>query len=163
MKLNKKVKLIIGIVIFFIFVDQISKFIVNISVKEEVNIIPNFFSITKIENEGIAFGLNKRNISNILLISIILLLLVNYMIKQKENISNLNYLFLSMILAGGFSNLIDRIFKGAVLDFLKIADFPIFNFADICIVIGWMLFVISFMRVSYKEIKFEKNKHDKGV
>jgi len=43
MKLNKKVKLIIGIVIFFIFVDQISKFIVNISVKEEVNIIPNFF------------------------------------------------------------------------------------------------------------------------
>ncbi len=65
-------------------------------------------------------------------------------------------LFISFIIAGGFSNLLDRIFRGAVLDFIKIGSFPVFNLADVFIVIGWILFVVNIMRFSFKELNNNK-------
>ena len=51
-----------------------------------------------------------------------------------------------MILGGGISNLIDRLFRGFVIDYLDINylfKYPIFNLADICIVIGVFLIIMS--------------------
>lgn len=51
-----------------------------------------------------------------------------------------------LIVAGGVGNLIDRFFRGYVVDFLyfKWIDFPIFNVADCCVVIGAILLLIFF-------------------
>ena len=64
-------------------------------------------------------------------------------------------IFLSFIIAGGISNVMDRMFRGAVFDFIKIGQFPVFNFADICIVVGWLLFAISFIKDTAIDMKVE--------
>ena len=50
--------------------------------------------------------------------------------------------FLSFILAGGISNVIDRLIHGYVIEWIKISKLPVFNIADILIVIGWLSLAI---------------------
>lgn len=149
-----KIVYILGLIL--IILDQTSKIIVNSYIKEDVEIITNnVLTITKVENEGIAFGLNKRNLGNIGLSIIVICVIINYMISQKDKMNKKVIVFLSFILAGGFSNVIDRLFKGAVFDFIKIGNFPVFNIADICIVLGWILFVIDFIKNNAIDILVE--------
>ena len=82
--------------------------------------------------------------------------MIRYVITQRQFMTSKMIIFLSLILAGGFSNLIDRIFRGAVLDFIKIGTFPVFNFADVFIVIGWILFLINILKFSFKELDNNK-------
>jgi signal peptidase II len=52
---------------------------------------------------------------------------------------------LILIISGGFGNLIDRVFRdGKVIDYIdaRFIDFPVFNFADICVVIGAILLAV---------------------
>lgn len=160
MELKKIVKISCIIIIIFIILDQTSKILIDNLVTSDVKFIPNILTITKLENEGLAFGINKQNLGNAILVIVVLIFMIKYMIDQKENMTTKNVIFLSLILAGGISNLIDRIFRGAVFDFIQIGNFPVFNFADMSIVIGWILFVINFIFYSYKEVK-EIVKEDK--
>ena len=81
------------------------------------------------------------------------------MINQKENIDNATYIILTIILAGGVGNFIDRIFRGHVIDFIDITgiiSFPKFNLADIYIVCGWIILAFIFAKNTMeirKEIK----------
>ena len=63
---------------------------------------------------------------------------------------------LCVILAGGFGNLIDRVVRGYVVDFINVfpsLNFPIFNLADIYITLGWIFLAFIFATYTYKEIK----------
>ena len=67
---------------------------------------------------------------------------------QSYRIDKKTQIILSMVLAGGISNLIDRIFRGFVLDFIDLSpliSFPVFNIADALIVVGWMELAITTM------------------
>jgi len=67
------------------------------------------------------------------------------MMSKKYKFDDKTKLGFSLILAGGIGNLIDRIFRGYVIDYIdisKIFSYPVFNFADICIVIGVILVII---------------------
>ena len=66
-----------------------------------------------------------------------------------------------LILAGGIGNMIDRLAYGYVVDFLyvKLINFPIFNFADCCVVIGAALLLVAFLFV-YKDEKIQPVKAD---
>lgn len=149
-----KIILIIGFVL--IILDQTSKIVINNFMENDIKIIPNdILTITKVENEGIAFGLNKQNIGNIALSVIVLAVIFNYIISQKDRMKKSIIIFLSFIISGGISNVLDRIFKGAVFDFIKIGEFPVFNFADMFIVCGWILFVINFIKETAIDLKAE--------
>jgi signal peptidase II len=130
MELKKIKKVVIIVLLLTILLDQASKIIVEITVSDSITIIPDTLYIEKIENEGIAFGLNKQNVLNIFLSIVIICLIISYMISQKENMDSKKIILLGLMIGGGASNLIDRIFKGAVLDFIKIGTFPVFNLAD---------------------------------
>ena len=153
MKLKKILRIVLLVSLILIIIDQISKILINNLVNEDIKIVPNLFTITKLENKGMAFGINKQNIGNTLISLIILFVIFNYIISQRERMKPKTVIFMSFIIAGGVSNIIDRIFKGAVFDFIKIAEFPVFNFADMFIVIGWILFAVSFLKETAIDIK----------
>ena len=153
----KKILKIIGIIgLILIILDQTSKIMINEWVEQDISVIPNdVLTITKVENEGIAFGLNKQNVGNIGLSIIILIAIFNYVIAQKSRLTRTVIIYLSLIIAGGISNVIDRIFRGAVFDFIQIGSFPVFNLADAFIVCGWLLFVIHFIKETAIDVKAE--------
>ena len=117
---------ILGIII--ILIDQLSKVLM---INKKITIIPNFLNFTYAENTGGAFGLGTKYI--ILAISLVLIIgLIIYLIKNKSKVTS--YIPFIMIIAGSIGNLIDRLFRGFVIDFIDVSlfNFPIFNIADIC-------------------------------
>ena len=150
---NKKCMITIVLIILLILIDQIMKLYVSTSVNDNLVIINNILKIEKISNEGIAFGFNKENIQNIFLSILVIILIIKFLIRHEKNMNILARICLSMIISGGISNLIDRIFRGAVFDFIKLGiNFPVFNFADILIFIGWIIYVIYLMIFAFRTI-----------
>lgn len=142
---------IIIISIFILLIDQVTKALASIylTLNKSIDIITNFFSLTLTNNYGAAFGIFKY--SNTLLIIatlIILIILYKYMHSFKKNMRN--KIAFGFILGGVFGNLIDRIIKGYVIDFLDFKifnyDYPVFNVADIAIVIGVILLGYAIIR-----------------
>lgn len=121
---------IIGIIILII--DQLSKILI---IDKNISIIPNFLKFNYTQNTGGAFGIGRINI--ILIISILIIIgIIVFLIKEKKK--NTNYIPFVLILSGSIGNLIDRLFRGYVIDFIdiNIFNFPNFNIADISIVFG---------------------------
>ena len=121
---------IIGIVI--VIIDQLSKMLI---INKKIPVIPNFLEFNYTQNTGGAFGIVRINF--ILIISLMIIIgIIMYLIKENKKITN--YIPFVLLLSGSIGNLIDRIFKGYVIDFIdiNILDFPNFNIADISIVFG---------------------------
>lgn len=75
---------------------------------------------------------------------IILCILLYFLIKNHKNIHKLIKTSLVLIIGGGASNLIDRLLRGYVVDYIdinQIFNYPVFNIADMCVVIGVVLLV----------------------
>ena len=139
---------IIGIII--ILIDQLTKFLL---LNKNFTIIPNFLNITYTENRGGAFGIGTSTIITIISIIIIVGILI-YIIHERRK--NINYIPFILILAGSIGNLIDRICKGFVVDYIDINlfNYPAFNIADICIVLGVLIILIQMI----KKIFFDSKK-----
>lgn len=116
--------------------------------------------LTYLENDGAAFGSFAG--MRWILICVIALLMVfcaYYMIKHKKE--KLTLISMTLIISGGLGNIIDRLFRdGKVVDYfeVKFMDFAIFNFADCCVVVGVILFLIQMIFFDFrKKDKAEKN------
>lgn len=142
----KKMLYVIGI---SLILDQIIKVVVssNMSLYQSINIINNFFSITYVRNNGAAWSILSGNRLFLIIISLLALgLIYLYFIKNKEltKLENFSY---GLLIGGTIGNLIDRIIHGYVIDYLDFKifnySFPVFNLADICIVIGVILVCVS--------------------
>ena len=142
--------------IILLCIDQISKLlVVNLLTKtDSITIIKNFFYLTYINNDGAAFSiLVGKRIFLILIAVLVIVMLIRYI--KKNNIQNkLELVSISLIIGGSLGNLMDRVVRGYVIDFLDFKifnyNFPIFNLADTFIVIGVFLLLL-------KEIRKETN------
>lgn len=136
----------------FVLIDQISKIIIsNILTKgKSIEVIKSFFYLTYTHNEGAAFSILLGKRIFLILIAIIIIALLIYYIKKNKIEGRLNKISLSLIIGGAFGNLIDRIVRGYVIDFLDFKifnyNYPIFNLADTFIVIGVILLIIEMIR-----------------
>lgn len=151
--------LIIYLSIILFLIDQISKLLVVklVDINSSIELIKNFFYLTYTHNTGAAFSiLIGQRILLILIAVIILVLIFNYLIKNKVE-GKLDRLVFSLIIGGSLGNLIDRIIRGYVVDFIDVKifgyNFPIFNLADTFIVIG--VFLLLIITITRKE-----DKHD---
>lgn len=152
---NKKALLII-LGIFIILLDQITKAIL---IGRNITIIPNILNFTYTENTGVAFGIGSNNLLFIIIVNIILLGIIIKFIKERKEQVNFSILVsLILILSGGIGNLIDRIVRGYVIDFIDINlfNFPNFNIADISISIGIISLIFILCNSILKEKKVEE-------
>ena len=115
------------------------------TLNSSVNIISGFFRLTYVRNEGAAFSLFENKQIFLIIITIIALVFMFYFLKNKV-FKKYEIIIYSMILSGVLANLADRIFRGYVIDYLDFTivkyDFPIFNLADIMIVLGCILLIV---------------------
>ena len=146
-------------VAFLVVLDQIIKLVVYNTIRvagREIVLIPNILSLNYIENYGASFGLLFTQLFLIGLGLVIIIAIIRILFSKKYELNNISKLGLSLVLAGGIGNLIDRIFRGYVIDYLDISnlfEFPIFNFADMCVNIG---VIIVFIMIIVKTVKAQE-------
>ena len=147
--MKKIIYLIAGI---GIIVDQITKLLASIYL-DNIDIIPGFFSLTYVENKGAAWGILNNSTIVLVGISVIVLLLISKYISSTIEFTKLSVVSYGLLIGGIFGNLIDRIFRGFVIDFLNFNilgyNFPVFNIADTMIVIGVILMFIEVIGDTY--------------
>ena len=146
--MNKKTYIIAVLVLI---IDQVSKSLVEIflNLHENFTVIKNFFYITVAHNTGGAWSIFSNHSYLFIVASVIaILLLIKFMFGFKNNFRN-NLAF-GFLFGGIFSNLADRVFLGYVRDFLDFKifgyDYPIFNIADVAIVIGVILLIVAVIK-----------------
>lgn len=134
--------------VVLIIVDQIVKVAVVTNIKDDaVTIIKGILRFSYCENEGVAFSFGNGHVPVFIVLNLLMICgLVVFYERNKKDFNLVNKIFFTMVIAGGTSNLIDRAFRGYVIDFIDIGelfDFAIFNVADIFIVCGIIGLVIS--------------------
>lgn len=137
--------------------DQISKHIIlaTMQIGESFNFINYILNITFTTNTGASFGILKNHRWVFMSLSTVALILMTaaivYLMHKKSKDNMFIAVALAFMLGGGFGNMIDRVAKGYVVDFLEFAfvDFAIFNLADTFICIGSVLFCICIFAGKY--------------
>ncbi len=126
-------------------VDQIIKWMVvhGLVMYEKIPIFGGLITVTHIRNSGAAYNLfSDMPLLLIFFPGIVMTLGLIYIGVKSKTSNKLLMLSFSMVIGGGLGNLIDRISKGYVVDYLDIKIIPVFNVADMCICIGCGLLFI---------------------
>lgn len=148
-------------------VDQIIKLIVvqTLDQYESIVLIPKVLRVTLIYNDGAAFGIfGGRSVFLIIFTVVILLLLFGLILKNK--LQNCYLIPIGIICAGGLGNLIDRIIRGEVIDYIDLEFWPfnhfaIFNLSDCMVVFGVIALVLAIITNEF--ISDKKDKKEKGA
>ncbi len=128
------------LVLVGILIDQITK-LLALRIEDSIEVIPGILNFTLVKNEGAVFGFAQGSSYILLGISLVICLVVLgtiiFLKYKDEDVSPGFYL----ILSGGVGNIIDRMFRGFVVDFIDTPFIATFNVADSLIVIGviWLI------------------------
>lgn len=142
--------------------DRLTKWVVvtNMELQETIHIIKigdtEVLNVYYCLNNGAAFSQFKGHRWPLIVVTSALILWLLYLMLFKRVKRPANMAAVSLVLAGGIGNLIDRLFNdGLVVDFIdfRLINFPIFNVADICAVCGAILFFIVVLTDDIKEKK----------
>lgn len=138
-----------AIFLILIGIDQLSKFYIEntMFIGESRPLIEGIFHITYVRNTGISFGLLADRTGIILIIQLFIILLLFYLKSQVFSNNFYINLFFVFVFAGAAGNILDRLIYGYVIDFFDFQIWPVFNFADIYIVLGVLgliLFIFKF-------------------
>lgn len=145
---KKIIKMIIAVVIL-VSIDQITKYMaVEFLTNNSIDIIPGFFKLELLYNNGAAFGILSNSRLFFCILTVILCVIIEYVYIKTP--ANKKYIFLNIILlvflSGAIGNLIDRIKTGLVVDFLSFKFgsyyFPTFNVADIYVTVSAIVLLL---------------------
>lgn len=128
--------------VVLIVIDQLIKYYVFINQPQKV-LIPEVLSITYAQNTGTLFGMAQGSNHIFVITSLIIIAAIVFIIFKRTEKYSVKRKFWQLILAGGIGNLIDRIYRGFVIDYVFIKYFGVCNFADFCIVIGVIILIIE--------------------
>lgn len=164
--MKKNIVLIVSLVL----IDQLIKVLVfeYLSQANSITLISGVLSLTYVENTGAAFGLWNSRWLLVALNIIIIFVIVKLLLSKKYEFTKPMKIAYSLILSGGITNLIDRLIRGYVIDYIDITElfnYPVFNLADICIIIGVVIIVITIItktlqkqEQNYERVQNKQNK-----
>ena len=136
----------IALILFLVIImlDQLTKYAVrsSLAVGENIPLLP-FLSLTHVQNTGAAFGLFKDMQLVLSIVSLAVLGLVIFFYVREDS-RHMQYSF-ALFTGGIVGNLVERVFRGAVTDFIALPYWPAFNVADSAItlsVLAMIYFVV---------------------
>lgn len=133
-----KLSITILIIIAIILIDQVSKILVINFVKQDVGIITLSQKSEEIKIDDV--------IISILSDCVVFTVIIKFLKEQSKYMSTKVKYSLAVILGGGMSNCIDKIWNGEVINFIKIGRLPSVNIANILYIIGWITFLIFMVK-----------------
>ena len=133
-----KIKVFSMFVIFIlVFADQIIKYFVDAYLKPigSVPVIDKVLQFSYYENDGAMMGMMSGKTLTMTILAVICLAVIMFVIFSGKVKFGVDYWCIVFMMSGGLGNIIDRIFRGYVIDYIEVlfVDFYIFNFAD-CLV-----------------------------
>ena len=150
--MNKSFKSVCFFGILFFIIDQaIKMFLSSKMVLGQTNIlIKDFLNITYVHNTGAAFSLFSGNRWLLVFVGVFATICLLVYIAKLVHLTDFDIFSYSLLLGGVLGNLVDRIFRGYVVDYISLNifgyHFPIFNFADMCIVVSIILIFCSALK-----------------
>lgn len=136
--------------------DQITKYVIRESMfrGQSIDVLGSFFSLTYVQNNGAAFGLELGGRWSFIAVTILVAAFILFYYARSERTRTARWA-LALILGGALGNLVDRVWIGAVVDFLHFSlgsfSYPIFNVADIGVSVGVGLLAIHLFRKDHSE------------
>ncbi|MFA6528582.1 MAG: signal peptidase II [Candidatus Gracilibacteria bacterium] len=124
-----------------IILDRILKIIAD---GVDYSFLNGFLEIVYKKNTGIAFSIPVPIwVSVVITIALVVFGMI-FVLKNFDLDKKISIIVVSLILAGGLGNMYDRVFLGYVVDYISIWQWPVFNFADMCIFFGAMTIALKF-------------------
>ena len=158
-----KVGILLAIIGAILAVDLTTKYCLDARLEygKQYSIIPRLFNFQIVYNIGAAWGiLSGKQVFLIVLSFVFLAIFIYYYVKEKNKSWLLTVAF-AFLIGGCVGNLFDRLVFGYVRDFIQFdfwQSFPIFNFADVFLCVGVVLFVIYLIVYFVKNSKKNENK-----
>jgi signal peptidase II len=133
--------------------DQLTKYlaIVYLQPASTVPVINRFFYLTYVENTGAAFGILRDKTWLLSILTIVIIIAAILYIFKSRMLAPIVKISMALIVAGAMGNLIDRIRLGYVIDFFDFTVWPVFNIADISVVIGTAILVFVLLFDKHKK------------
>lgn len=126
-------------------IDQLIKFLVVNQLQPigEKMLIPGFIQLHYVENDGAMMGLMQGKTTFMIIAAAAVLIILFALIFSKKIKFGFLYICLVMVVSGGIGNIIDRIFRGFVVDYIEVlfVDFYVFNFADCLVTVSAFLII----------------------
>ena len=134
------------IVIPVLIIDRITKELAGEIPAEGITLIPGVIGLRYAENEGAAFSM-LNGAPRLLGVLSLVLVAGGYLWLRKKQVASFPLTGFALMAGGAAGNMIDRLIRGFVPDMIetRFMNFPVFNIADSCLVIGCMLVMISLL------------------
>ena len=150
--------------LLLVLLDQIVKLLVMkyIPLGGHVEFIPHLMDLTYVKNTGAAFSMLAEHTWILSLISAAISVILAVALWKNFFRHPLGKVCLSLLLAGAVGNLIDRVFRGFVVDMFSTTfiNFAVFNVADICVVVGGIAASVYYLFLADKwEAKYKEEDH----
>ena len=139
---RKNLSLFISLTFIIILLDQLTKYLV---IKFQPLLNLKILTIHLVKNTGAGFGILPGQTIILSIISLVVALAIIYYYPKIPK-ENLPQVFISLFLAGTIGNLIDRVFRKFVIDFIDFSFWPAFNIADATITVGAIGLVFYFWK-----------------
>ena len=121
--------------------------------------LPGILQFRYLENTGAAFSVLTGKTSFLTAVTAIILLIAVFLLVFNKVPGTANQIAVTLMVAGGTGNLLDRFFRHYVVDFIEVlfTNFAVFNFADCCVTIGAAVLILSTVVSFVKELRENKD------